>query len=140
MPRVKRGFKARQRRNKVLKAAKGYRGGQSRLFKTASISVNRARMFAYRDRRVRKREFRKLWILRINAAARENGLSYSRLMEGLNKAGIDLDRKILAEMAVNDPAAFSQVVSMAKQKCTREKTYVPRSDRIAGETEDGSIG
>ncbi|MDP6179683.1 MAG: 50S ribosomal protein L20, partial [Desulfatiglandales bacterium] len=118
MPRVKRGFKARQRRNKVLKAAKGYRGGQSRLFKTASISVNRARMFAYRDRRVRKREFRKLWILRINAAARENGLSYSRLMEGLNKVGIDLDRKILAEMAVNDPAAFSQVVSMAKQKCT----------------------
>ncbi len=116
MPRVKRGFKARQRRNKVLKAAKGYRGGQSRLFKTASISVNRARMFAYRDRRVRKREFRKLWILRINAAARENGLSYSRLMDGLNKAGIDLDRKILAEMAVNDPAAFSQVVSMAKQE------------------------
>ncbi len=116
MPRVKRGSKARQRRNKVLKAAKGYRGGQSRLFKTASISVNRARMFAYRDRRVRKREFRKLWIIRINAAARENGLSYSRLMDGLNKAGIDLDRKILAEMAVNDPAAFSQVVSMAKQE------------------------
>ena len=140
MPRVKRGFKARQRRNKVLKAAKGYRGGQSKLFKTASISVNRARMFAYRDRRVRKREFRKLWILRINAAARENGLSYSRLMDGFNKAGIDLDRKILAEMAVNDPAAFSQVVSMAKQEGNREKTYVPRPDRIAKETEDGSIG
>ncbi len=116
MPRVKRGFKARQRRNKILKAAKGYRGGQGKLFKTASISVNRARMFAYRDRRVRKREFRKLWILRINAAARENGLSYSRLIDGLHKAGIDLDRKILAEMAVNDAAAFSQVVSMAKQE------------------------
>ena len=112
MPRVKRGFKARHRRRKVLKAAKGYRGGQSKLFKTASISVNRARMFAYRDRRARKRDFRRLWIIRINAAARENGLSYSKLMGGLQKAGIDLDRKILAEMAVNDPADFSKVAGM----------------------------
>ena len=112
MPRVKRGFKARHRRRKVLKAAKGYRGGQGKLFKTATISVNRARMFAYRDRRARKRDFRRLWIIRINAAARENGLSYSKLMSGLHKAGIDLDRKILAEMAVNDPAAFSQVAGM----------------------------
>ena len=112
MPRVKRGFKARRRRRKVLKAAKGFRGGQSKLFKTATISVNRARMFAYRDRRARKRDFRRLWIIRINAAARENGLSYSKLMNGLHKAGIDLDRKILAEMAVNDPAAFSQVAGM----------------------------
>lgn len=114
MPRAKGGFKARHRRKKVLKAAKGYRGGQSKLFKTASISVARARMYAYRDRRGRKRDFRRLWIIRINAAARENGLSYSRLMGGLHTAGIDLDRKILAEMAVNDPEAFSQVVSMAK--------------------------
>jgi large subunit ribosomal protein L20 len=114
MPRVKRGSKARQRRKKVLKAAKGYRGGQSRLFKTASISVNRARTYAYRDRRARKRDFRRLWIIRINAAARENGLSYSQLMGGLHKAGIDLDRKILAEMAVNDPAAFAQVADMVK--------------------------
>jgi large subunit ribosomal protein L20 len=114
MPRVKRGSKARQRRKKVLKAAKGYRGGQSRLFKTASISVNRARMYAYRDRRARKRDFRRLWIIRINAAARENGLSYSQLMGGLHKAGIDLDRKILAEMAVNDPAAFAQVAHIVK--------------------------
>ncbi len=114
MPRVKRGSKARQRRKKVLKAAKGYRGGQSRLFKTASISVNRAGMYAYRDRRARKRDFRRLWIVRINAAARENGLSYSQLMGGLHKAGIDLDRKILAEMAVNDPAAFAQVADMVK--------------------------
>jgi large subunit ribosomal protein L20 len=114
MPRVKRGSKARQRRKKVLKAAKGYRGGQSRLFKTASISVNRARAYAYRDRRARKRDFRRLWIIRINAAARENGLSYSQLMGGLHKAGIDLDRKILAEMAVNDPAAFAQVADMVK--------------------------
>ena len=112
MPRVKRGFKARQRRKKVLKAAKGFRGGQSRLIKTASIAVNRARMFAYRDRRVRKREFRKLWIIRINAAARENGLSYSKLIGGLQKAGIELDRKTLADMAVNDPAAFAQVAGM----------------------------
>ena len=113
MPRVRRGFKARQRRNKVLKAAKGFRGGQSKLFKTASISVNRAGSFAYRDRRVRKRDFRRLWIIRINAAARENGLSYSQLMGGLHKAGIDLDRKVLADMAVNEPAAFAKVVSMA---------------------------
>jgi large subunit ribosomal protein L20 len=114
MPRVKRGSKARQRRKKVLKAAKGYRGGQSRLFKTASISVNRARTYAYRDRRARKRDFRRLWIIRINAAARENGLSYSQLMGGLHKAGIDLDRKILAEMAVSDPTAFAQVADMVK--------------------------
>ena len=113
MPRVRRGFKARQRRNKVLKAAKGFRGGQSKLFKTASISVNRAGSFAYRDRRARKRDFRRLWIIRINAAARENGLSYSQLMGGLHKAGIDLDRKVLADMAVNEPAAFAKVVSMA---------------------------
>lgn len=112
MPRVKRGFKARHRRRKVLKAAKGYRGGQGKLFKTATISVNRARMFAYRDRRARKRDFRRLWIIRINAAARENGLSYSKLMGGLHNAGIDIDRKILADMAVNDPAAFSRVAGM----------------------------
>jgi len=113
MPRVKRGSKARKRRKKVLKAAKGYRGGQSKLFKTASISVKRAGMYAYRDRRNKKRDFRRLWIIRINAAARERGLSYSNLISGLSKAGINLDRKILAELAVNDPAAFSKVVSMA---------------------------
>ena len=112
MPRVKRGFKARHRRQKVLKAAKGFRGGHSKIFKTASISVDRARRYAYRDRRARKRDFRKLWIIRINAAARENGVTYSRLMDGLHKAGIEIDRKILAEMAVNDPAVFSQVASM----------------------------
>lgn len=114
MPRVKRGFKARQRRNKVLKAAKGFRGGHSKLFKTAFITLSRARMFAYRDRRTRKREFRNLWIARINAAARENGLSYSKFMGGLHKAGIELDRKTLAEMAVRDPAAFAQVANQVK--------------------------
>ena len=114
MPRVKRGYKARHRRKKILKAAKGYRGGQGKLFKTASISVERARMFAYRDRKNRKRDFRKLWIIRINAAARENGLSYSRLMGCLQKAGIELDRKMLAEIAVHDPVAFSKLASTAK--------------------------
>ena len=111
MPRVKRGFNARRRRNKILKAAKGYRGGQSKQFRTATISVNRAGMYAYRDRRKRKRDFRKLWIIRINAAARENGLSYSKFMNGLNKSGINLDRKILADVAVRDKAAFSQLAN-----------------------------
>ncbi|MBW1701357.1 MAG: 50S ribosomal protein L20 [Deltaproteobacteria bacterium] len=111
MPRVKRGFKARRRRNKVLKAAKGYREGHSKQFRTASVAVDRAGMYAYRDRRNRKREFRRLWIVRIGAAARENGLSYSKLMGGLHKAGINLDRKILADMAVRDPSAFSQLAS-----------------------------
>jgi large subunit ribosomal protein L20 len=114
MPRVKRGFKARQRRNKVLKAAKWFRGGHSKLYKTAFITLSRARMFAYRDRRSRKREFRNLWIARINAAARENGLSYSQFMGGLHKAGIELDRKMLADMAVKDPGAFAQVANFLK--------------------------
>jgi large subunit ribosomal protein L20 len=114
MPRVRRGFKARRRRKKVLKTAKGYRGGLSKQFKTASAAVSRAGMYAYRDRRNRKREFRRLWIIRINAAARENGLSYSRFISGLQKAGIDLDRKILADMAVRDPAAFSQLAGMVQ--------------------------
>ena len=110
MPRVKRGFKARQRRNKVLKLAKGYRGGHSKIFRTARVTLDRAQQYAFRDRRVRKREFRRLWIIRINAAAREQGLSYSQFMGRLKKAGIDLDRKMLAELAVNEPAAFAKVV------------------------------
>ncbi len=114
MPRVKRGFKARRRRNKILKLAKGYRGARSKQFKTANISVKRALAYAYRDRKQRKRDFRRLWIVRINAAARENGLSYSKFMGGLRKAGIDLDRKVLADMAVKDPSAFSQLASMAR--------------------------
>ncbi len=115
MPRVKRGFKARRRRNKILKKAKGYREGRGNQFKAATVSVNRASMYAYRDRRVRKREFRQLWILRINAAARENGLSYSKLMGGLSKAGIDLDRKVLADMAVNDPVAFAELTIISQK-------------------------
>ena len=111
--RVKRGFKARRRRNKVLKLAKGYRGGRSKLYRTAADAVDKALMYAYRDRRVKKREFKKLWIIRINAAARMNDLSYSKFMHGLKLAGISLDRKILADLAVSDPAAFSQIASKA---------------------------
>ena len=115
MPRVKRGFKARRRRNRLLTAAKSYRGGLSKQFKTASAAVMRAGMYAYRDRRNRKRDFRRLWIVRINAAARENGLTYSRLIGGLSKAGVELDRKVLADMAVRDPAGFSRVASMVHE-------------------------
>ena len=113
MSRVKRGFKARRRRNKVLKAAKGYRGGHSKQYRTAETAVLRAGMYEYRDRKVRKRDFRKLWIIRINAAARAHGLSYSRLIGALSKAGVVLDRKVLADMAVNDPAGFSRLAAMA---------------------------
>ncbi|GAB4174489.1 MAG: 50S ribosomal protein L20 [Geothermobacteraceae bacterium] len=114
MPRVKRGFKARRRRNRVLKLAKGYRGARSKLFRSATEAVDRALNYAYRDRKVRKRDFRALWIARINAAARENGLTYSRLVHGLKKAEIQLDRKILAELAVTDPAGFASVVEQAR--------------------------
>jgi len=111
--RVTRGFKARRRRNKVLKLAKGFRGGRSKLFRTAADAVDKALMYAYRDRRVRKRDFRKLWIVRINAGARMNALSYSRFMNGLKLAGCELDRKVLADLAVCDPAGFSQLASQA---------------------------
>ena len=115
MPRVKRGFKARRRRNKVLKLAKGFRGARSRLFKTATEAVDRALKYAYRDRRVRKREFRGLWIVRISAAAKNNGISYSRFMGALKKADIGLDRKVLSEMAARDPERFTSLVKMVSQ-------------------------
>ena len=114
MPRVKRGFKARRRRNKVLKLAKGYRGARSKLFRSATEAVDRALKYAYRDRRVRKRDFRALWIARINAAARDNGLSYSRFIYGMKQAEIGIDRKILAQLAVTDPAGFGIIVEKAK--------------------------
>jgi large subunit ribosomal protein L20 len=114
MARVKRGFKARRRRNKVLKLAKGYRGARSKLFRSATEAVDRALNYAYRDRRVRKRDFRALWIARINAASRDNGLSYSRLIHGLKQAQIDIDRKILAQLAVPDPPVFGSIVEKAK--------------------------
>ncbi len=111
--RIKRGFKARRRRNKVLKLARGFRGGRSKLFRTAADSVDKALQYSYRDRKVRKRDFRRLWIIRINAAARMNDMSYSRFIGGLKKANIELDRKVLAELAVSDPGAFSQIARMA---------------------------
>lgn len=113
MPRVTRGFKARRRRNRVLKLAKGYRGGRSRLFRSATEAVDKALCYAYRDRRTKKRDFRRLWIARISAAAKVNGINYSRLMGGLTKAQVELDRKILSNMAILDPNAFAQVVKLA---------------------------
>lgn len=111
--RVKRGFKARRRRKKILKLAKGYRGGRSKLYRTAADAVDKALQYAYRDRRTRKRDFRRLWIARINAAARINNLSYSRFISGLKRVGVELDRKILAELAVSDPEAFCQLAAIA---------------------------
>ena len=114
MPRVKRGVEARARHKKVLKQAKGYYGARSRVFRVAKQAVIKAGQYAYRDRRQRKRQFRALWIARINAAARINGLSYSRLISGLKKANVEIDRKVLADLAVHQQAAFSAVVEKAK--------------------------
>lgn len=114
--RVKRGIKARKRRNKVLKLAKGFRGGRSKLYRTAADAVDKALMYSYRDRRARKRDFRRLWIARINAAARMNELSYSKFMHGLKKADVSLDRKVLAELAISDPAGFTQIARLAAQQ------------------------
>ncbi len=113
MARVTRGFKARRRRNKVLKMAKGYRGAKHRLYRTATEAVDRALSFAYRDRRTNKRNFRRLWITRISAAAKMNGISYSRFINGLKVADIELDRKVLSNLAIVDPNAFSEVVKAA---------------------------
>ena len=114
--RVKRGFKARKRRKKVLKLAKGFRGGRSKLFRTAADAADKALMYAYRDRRVRKRDFRRLWIARINAAARMNNLSYSKFVHGLKLAGVELDRKVLAELAISDPSGFTQIAKLASEQ------------------------
>ena len=114
MPRVKGGSKTRQRRKKVLKMAKGYVGGRGRLYRSAVDAVHRALAYSYRHRKAKKRDFRRLWITRINAAARIHGLSYSRLMDALRKAHIELDRKILADLAVSDPGAFSKIAEKAK--------------------------
>ena len=116
MPRAKSSVVSRKRHKKILKLAKGYRGSKSKLFRVANQQVMKSLVYAYRDRKARKREFRKLWIARINAAARNNGMSYSRFMNGLKKAGIDVNRKMLADLAVNDGRAFGQLVDMAKSK------------------------
>ena len=113
--RVKGGTATRARRKRVMKLAKGYRGAKSRLFKTAKDQVMKSYVYAFRDRKVNKRKFRELWIARINAGARINGLSYSKLMHGLKLANIDINRKMLADLAVNDPKAFTAIVDEAKK-------------------------
>lgn len=116
MPRIKRGVNKRKHRRAVLEAASGYRGARSRRFRVAKEQLLHSLTYAYRDRKDRKGQFRRLWIARINAAARANGVSYSRLMEGLRRAGVEADRKILADLAVKDPAAFASLVDVAKQQ------------------------
>lgn len=113
MPRVKRGTKGRQRHKKLLKLAKGNVGGRRKGYRQARSTVEKGLTYAYRDRKVRKREFRGLWIIRINAAARTHGVTYSRLMAGLKKAGVDLDRKVLADLAIRDPGAFGDLAKLA---------------------------
>ncbi|MGG3798354.1 50S ribosomal protein L20 [Metabacillus fastidiosus] len=119
MPRVKGGIVSRRRRKKVLKLAKGYFGSKHRLYKVANQQVMKSLMYAYRDRRQKKRDFRKLWITRINAAARINGLSYSRLMHGLKLAGIEVNRKMLADLAISDDKAFAQLADAAKAQINK---------------------
>jgi large subunit ribosomal protein L20 len=114
--RVKRGYKSRRRRKKILKLAKGFRGGRSKLFRTATDAVDKALMYAYRDRKVRKRDFRRLWIARINAATRMNNLSYSKFIHGIKLADIEIDRKVLAELAISDPSGFDQIASLASEQ------------------------
>jgi large subunit ribosomal protein L20 len=114
MPRAKGGPKTRARRKRVLNLAEGFWGAKSKLFRSATEAVDRALKYAYRDRKARKRDFRRLWIARINAAARQNGVTYSRLMAGLAKNGVAIDRKILADLAVTDPAGFTKLVETAK--------------------------
>ncbi|BBB92834.1 MAG TPA: 50S ribosomal protein L20 [Methylomusa anaerophila] len=116
MPRVKKGVTAHRRHKKILKLAKGYRGSKSTLFKKANETVMKALYYARRDRRAKKGDFRKLWITRINAAARINGISYSQMINGLKKAGVEVNRKMLADMAVNDISAFSKLASTAKEQ------------------------
>ena len=114
MPRVKRGVTAHRRHKKVMKAAKGYYGARSRVYRVAKQAVTKAGQYAYRDRRVRKRNFRALWIQRINAASRMHGLTYGRLIDGLTKSGVEIDRKVLADLAVHQPAAFEAIVDKAR--------------------------
>lgn len=118
MPRAKGGSKSRRRKKKIMKMAKGYVGGRGRLYRSARETVERSLAFSYRDRRVRKRAFRGLWITRIGAAARLSGLSYNQLVRGLKRAGVELNRKILADLAVSDAAAFGQIAELAKSHLT----------------------
>jgi len=115
MPRVKRGVTTHRRHKKILKLAKGYRGSKSKLYRVANQQVMKSGNYAYIHRRLKKRDFRRLWIARINAAARDNGISYSRMMHGLKVAGVDINRKVLAELAISDPGGFTQLADLAKK-------------------------
>ena len=115
MSRVKRGVPAQKRRNRVLKRSKGYYGGRSKLYTVAKEAIEKAALYSYRGRKQRKQDFRALWIVRINAAAREHSLSYSRFMDGLKKAGVEIDRKVLAQLALDDPKTFGELASIAKK-------------------------
>ena len=119
MPRVKGGVTAHKRHKKVLKAAKGYRGSKSKLYRVANQQVMKSGNYAYIHRRLKKRDFRKLWIARINAAARDNGTTYSRMMHGLKVAGVDINRKMLAELAVSDPSGFTRLAELSKQHASK---------------------
>ncbi len=116
MPRVKRGVTTHRRHKKILKMAKGYRGSKSKLYRVANQQVMKSGQYAYIHRRLKKRDFRKLWIARINAAARDNGTTYSRMMHGLKVAGVDINRKVLAELAISDPSGFSALAELAKKQ------------------------
>jgi len=124
MPRVKRGFKLKRRRKRLLSLAKGFTGPRSKLFRIANETVARALKYSYRDRRTRKRDFRSLWIIRINAAAHNNGINYSQFMHGLQMAQITVDRKILSDMAISDPQGFSELVSIAKKQLRQSASAV----------------
>ncbi|MDO4541036.1 MAG: 50S ribosomal protein L20 [Syntrophomonadaceae bacterium] len=115
MARVKRGVTSHRRHKKILKLAKGYRGGKSKLYRVANQQVMKSGQYAYDHRKLKKRDFRRLWIARINAAARDNDLSYSRMIHGLKLAGVEIDRKVLSELAISDPSGFSELAAVAKQ-------------------------
>lgn len=127
MARVKRGVTAHAKHKKVLKKARGYYGARRKQIKTAKQAVEKAQQYAYRDRRTNKRNFRSLWTQRINAAAREHGLTYSRLMDGLNKAGIEVDRKVLSDLAIHEPAGFEALVNQAKKALEYLKDTTPNA-------------
>ena len=122
MPRATNAPASRKRRNRILKKAKGFRGGRSKLLRTAKDAVFKSQTWAYRDRKNRKRTFRSLWVQRINAATRAEGLTYSRFIEGLHAAGIELDRKVLSDLAIHDPAAFSAIVAKAKSSLEEKQS------------------
>ncbi len=127
MARVKRGVTAHAKHKKVLKKAKGYYGARRKQIKTAKQAVEKAQQYAYRDRKANKRNFRTLWTQRINAAAREHGLTYSRLIDGMNKAGIEVDRKVLSDLAIHEPAAFAAIVAQAKKSLEYLKDTTPNA-------------